>query len=301
MAEEARGSARPPEGGWTVGAILGTTANFLAKSSATPRLDAELLLSRVLNLAKVQLYVNFETILTETQLGDFRELVRRRSKYEPVAYILGEKEFYGLKFKTGPAALIPRPETEHLVDEAIRLVKELWPGEAVRLADIGCGSGAISLALVHALPRADIQAVDISEEALTLARENAARLNLAEKVTFHSGDLAAPLAGQKFHLICANLPYIPSPEMAALMPDVGLHEPRLALDGGARGLDLIVRLLAEARELLDPQGRILLEIWPDSLAELEREGAALGYQSAEPIRDLAGHNRIAVLYREYAN
>lgn len=282
---------------WTVGRILPATTAFL-KASATPRLDAELLLARVLKMSKVQLYVNFEKELTPAELGEYRELVRRRSRHEPVAYILGEKEFYGLKFKTRAAALIPRPETEHLVDEAIRLAKELWPGEAVRLADIGCGSGAISLALAHSLKEAQVAAADVSADALALARENAAALNLAERVEFYQGDLAAPLAGRRFHIICANLPYIPTPEMAALMPDVALHEPHLALDGGPAGLDLILRLLKECADMLEPQGRILLEIWPASLSELERAAADLGYQSAEPIRDLAGHNRIAILFRE---
>ncbi len=297
MAEEGRGAAprAAVDGGWRVGPLLATTAAFL-KASSTPRLDAELLLSRVLKMSKVQLYVNFEKQLTGDELGEYRELVRRRSKHEPVAYILGEKEFYGLKLKAAPAALIPRPETEHLVDEAIRLARELWPGEGLRLADIGCGGGAISLALASALPEAGVWAVDISEEALALARENAAGLKLAERVDFRPGDLAAPLAGLTFHIICANLPYIPAPEMAALMPDVALFEPRLALDGGEAGLELILRLLENARGLLEPKGRLLLEIWPDSLAELERAAAALGYQAAEPIRDLAGHKRVAVLF-----
>ncbi len=285
------------EAAWTVGRILPVTAAFL-KNSSTPRLDAELLLARVLKMSKVQLYVNFEKILTEAELGEYRELVRRRSKHEPAAYILGEKEFYGLKFKTTPAALIPRPETEHLVDEALRLAKELWPGEPLRLADIGAGTGAIALALAHALPEAKIEAVDISPEALALARENAENLKLAERATFHQGDLLAPLAGNSFHIICANLPYIPTGEMAALMPDVGAFEPPLALDGGAEGLDLILRLLAEAREMLEPQGRLLLEIWPDSLPALTRAAADMGYASAEAVRDLAGHNRIAVFFKE---
>ncbi|UQZ88158.1 peptide chain release factor N(5)-glutamine methyltransferase [Deltaproteobacteria bacterium Smac51] len=302
MADEAgavQAAEQNTDDGWRVGRLLATTASFLAdKGSSTPRLDAELLLSRVLKMPKVQLYVNFEKLMAEAELGEYRELVRRRSKHEPVAYILGEKEFYGLKFKTTPAALIPRPETEHLVDEAIRLSKELWPGQSLRIADIGCGSGAISLALASAVANAAVSAVDISESALELARENAAGLNLNDRVTFHHGDLTEPLKGGTFHLICANLPYIPTPEMATLMPDVGLHEPHLALDGGAAGLDLILRLLETSVAMLEPQGRILLEIWPESLAELEKAAATLGYKAAEPIRDLAGHNRIAVLFRD---
>lgn len=283
---------------WLVGRLLVTTASFLKdKGCASPRLDAELLLSRVLKMSKVQLYVNFERALSQPELDEYRELVRRRCRHEPVAYILGQREFYSLPLKTRPAALIPRPETEHLVDEALRLARELWPGQALALADLGCGSGAIALALAKNLPTAEIAAVDISPEALELARENASALNLAQRVDFHQGDLLAPLSGRRFQLICANLPYIPSEEMARLMPDVGLHEPHLALDGGPRGLSLIARLLETAPDHLADQGRLLLEIWPDSLPELESLAGSLGYKLDEPIRDLAGFNRIVVLHR----
>ncbi|MDL2226734.1 peptide chain release factor N(5)-glutamine methyltransferase [Deltaproteobacteria bacterium OttesenSCG-928-M10] len=282
---------------WLLGRLLATTTDFLGqKGSSTPRLDAELLLARVLAMSKVQLYVNFEREMSPEELNQYRELVRRRAKHEPVAYILGRKEFYSLPFKTTPAALIPRPETEHLVDAAVRLVKDAWPdGPEINIADIGCGSGAIGLALAKTLPKAKISAVDISPEALSLAGENAAALGLSERVEFLAGDLLAPLAGRTFHLICANLPYIPSAEMAGLMPDVGLHEPRLALDGGPAGLTPIEKLLQNARPHLIDGGRILLEIWPDSLPQLEEMVQALGFTVIDIIRDLAGFQRIVVL------
>jgi release factor glutamine methyltransferase len=281
---------------WTVGRLLSATTDFLAgKGSATPRLDAELLLARVLALTKVQLYVGFESMVEPEALGRYRELVRRRARHEPVAYILGEKEFYGLKLKTTPAALIPRPETELLVDEALRLAKKHWPEEVVQVVDIGCGGGAIALALARELPRAEIWAVDISPEALTLARANALDLGLAQRLTFFEGDLAAPLAGRRFHLVCANLPYIPESEMAGLMPDVGGHEPHLALNGGPEGLALIRRLLKDAPGLLLPGGRLLLEIWPDSLAALTDSAGQADLTLEGVFRDLAGHQRVAVL------
>lgn len=284
---------------WQLGRLLTTTANFLGqKGSSTPRLDAELLLAKVLSMSKVQLYVNFEREMSQAELGEYRELVRRRAKHEPVAYILGQKEFYGLPFKTTPAALIPRPETEHLVDEAVRLAKELWPGgEPVRIADIGCGTGAIGLALAHTLASAQVAAVDISPAALTLARENAASLNLSGRAEFYEGDLLAPLQGRSFHLICANLPYIPTAEMPALMPDVGEHEPHLALDGGPAGLSPIEKLLKSAPDYLESQGRVLLEIWPGSLGELEDMAGKLGFALDNMLRDLAGHPRIVVFNR----
>jgi len=290
-------AARDPEG-WLVGRLLITTTAFLRdKGSASPRLDAELLLSRVLKMPKIQLYVNFERPLTQRELDEYRELVRRRSHHEPVAYILGQREFYGLTLKTTPAALIPRPETEHLVDEALRLARELWPDQPLALADLGCGTGAIALALTKNLPLAEISMVDISPSALELARENAEALGLGQRLNFEVGDLLSPLTGRRFHLICANLPYIPSPEMSGLMPDVGLHEPHLALDGGPKGLTPIARLLKDAPDHLEAGGRLILEIWPDSLRELETLAGNLGYQVDEPIRDLAGFNRIVVLHR----
>lgn len=281
---------------WLVGRLLSTTTKFLGeKGSATPRLDAELLLAKVLKMTKVQLYVNFERPLADDELGEYRDLVRRRAAFEPVAYILGEKEFYGLKIKTTAAALIPRPETEHLVDEAIRLAKEFWPDDQIRLADVGCGSGAIGLALAGQL-QAEIQAVDISPEALALAQENAGTLGLAEKINFSQGDLMTPLNGS-FHLICANLPYIPTSEMKSLMPDVGRHEPHLALDGGPEGLDLILRLLDQATDRVEAEGRALLEIWPASLSSLEKKAEIFGWHLEDTVRDLAGHHRIAVMRR----
>lgn len=282
---------------WLVGRLLATTTSFLGgKGSSTPRLDAELLLCRVLKMPKVQLYVNFERIMTQAELDEYRDLVRRRAKHEPVAYILEHKEFYGLKLKTTPAALIPRPETEHLVDEARRLVKELWPDEpSLTAADIGCGSGAIALALAKNLPQARVAAVDISPAALDLARINATALELADRISFHQGSLLEPLAELSFHLVCANLPYIPTGEMAGLMPDVGLHEPHLALDGGPDGLTLIEKLLDLAPPRLQPRARILLEIWPSSLPGLEKAAAARGLALLDTVRDMAGHNRIAVL------
>ena len=286
----------PQAEAWTVGRLLSATAGFLAgRGSSTPRLDAELLLARVLALTKVQLYVSFERLVEPAELDMYRGLVRRRARHEPVAYILGEKEFYGLKLKTSPAALIPRPETELLVDEALRLAKKHWPDEAVQVADIGCGGGAIALALARELPRAEIWAVDLSPEALALARTNAQDLGLAGRLTFFEGDLAAPLAGRRFHLVCANLPYIPEPQMAGLMPDVGAHEPRLALNGGPEGLALIRRLLPDAPGLLAEGGRLLLEIWPDSLAALTEAAGRAGLAVEEALRDLAGRRRVVVL------
>ncbi len=284
---------------WQLGELLQTTAAFLgSKGSLSPRLDAELLLAEVLGCTKVQLYVNFERQMSPAELDSYRELVRRRARHEPVAYILQRREFYGLMLKSTPAALIPRPETEHLVDAAREAAQRLWPSESpLAVADIGCGSGAIGLALAKNLPAAEIAAVDISPDALALARENAESLGLADQISFFQGDLLEPLAGRDFHLICANLPYIPSEEMAGLMPDVGLHEPHLALDGGPEGLSLIARLIKDAPAQLKPEGRLLLEIWPSCLPRLTQIAAEASLTVEDSIRDLAGFQRVAIIRR----
>ncbi|MDR1546904.1 MAG: peptide chain release factor N(5)-glutamine methyltransferase [Deltaproteobacteria bacterium] len=279
---------------WTVTEILTTTTDFLGrKDPSCPRLEAELLLSQVLNLERVKLYVNFDRRLTTRELSAYRELVRRRASHEPVAYILGRKEFYRLNLTVTPQTLIPRPETEHLVDEALRLIKESGLTEP-ELADLGCGSGAVALALAANAPGAKIEAVDLSAEALAVARANAQALSLADRITFSQGDLFAPLSERLFDLICANLPYVPDAELVRLPPDVALFEPRLALAGGPEGLDVIARLLTQAPSHLKPGGRVVLEIWPPSLLRATELAAAAGLTPLEPVLDYAKKDRIFV-------
>jgi release factor glutamine methyltransferase len=274
---------------WTVAEILLTTANFLSeKGFASPRLEAELLLTEVIKLKRVELYVNFDRNLTEDEVVGYRNLLKRRLQHEPTAYIMGFKEFYGLNFKVTRDTLIPRPETEHLVDEALALAKN-----TLCLADIGCGCGAIALALAKNLPQARIWAADISPEALEVAKFNAQALGLSGQVEFLTGDLAQPLSGH-FGIICANLPYIPADEMAGLPKDVADFEPHLALDGGAGGLDLYRRLIPQIPPLLAPEGYLLLEIWPPSLNELTQILAHNGLHLLRVIVDYGRQNRVAV-------
>jgi release factor glutamine methyltransferase len=183
---------------WSISEILNVTANWFAKKNpgSAARLDAEILLAKVMNLPRVSLYVSFEKKLTEGEVSAYRELVRRRGSHEPAAYILGEKEFYNTTFKADRRALIPRPETEHLVDEALLFAKESKL-ERPLIADIGCGCGAVALSLAKSLPGAELEASDISEDALALARENAEALGLSGRVSFRRGDLLdAPLGAQ---------------------------------------------------------------------------------------------------------
>jgi release factor glutamine methyltransferase len=279
---------------WTVASIITVTTEFLGKRDpSSPRLEAELLLAEVLKLDRVGLYTSFDRELTEPELSAYRVLVKRRGEHEPVAYILGRKEFYRLPLTVTRDTLIPRPETERLVDEAARLAKEMG-SEEIRIADVGCGSGAIAVALAKTLPKARITAIDVSEPALKVARINIEAHGVADRVETRLGSLLAPLAGERLELICANLPYVPDADMSTLAPDVAAYEPRLALAGGPEGLDLIAPLIEAAPAHLTPGGRLVLEIWPDSFAKAAALCERAGLKPMEPVLDLSCKNRILV-------
>jgi release factor glutamine methyltransferase len=227
----------------------------------SPRLDAELLLAHVLEVNRAAILTRPDRRLTPKQLTRFRYLVDRRAAREPLAYIVGHREFYGLDFVVNPAVLIPRPETELLVEFALLLGRRLAQEQPspLRIADVGAGSGAIAVALAVHLPGATVYAVDESAAALAVTAENARRHHVAERVHLLQGDLLAPLPGA-VHLLTANLPYVTSEEWERLPPEIHDHEPRAALDGGPDGLALIGQLLSVAGACLYPGGAILLEI-----------------------------------------
>ena len=241
---------------WTIGAILKWSEQYFGSHGAeTPRLDAEVLLSHLLNKKRIYLYVHFDQPLTADELAKYKELVKRRTAGEPVAYICGEKEFMGLAFKVTPSVLVPQPDTETLVEAAIERLRGKKPP---RIADICTGSGAIALALAHYLPETSAAATDISADALEIAKQNAEALNLSERVRFFEGDLLAPLAGETFDAIVSNPPYIPGADIEGLPREVRA-EPRLALDGGADGLDFYRRLVGESAALLNDGGFLAVE------------------------------------------
>jgi release factor glutamine methyltransferase len=245
--------------------------------------------AHALGLPRLQLYVQFDRPLLPEELAAIRALIKRRQAGESVAYLVGKKEFWGLEFAVDARVLVPRPDTETLIEEARERLAGA-PVESLRVADIGTGSGAIGLTLAKLFPAAAVFAVDVSPAALEVARGNAERLGLA--VTFLEGDLGAPLAGQPpFSLIAANLPYIPSGELGGLPAEVKV-EPTLALDGGPDGLALVRRLVAEAPALLGGGGVLALEIGAGqapATAELLR-GA--GFADVQTRRDLAGIERV---------
>jgi release factor glutamine methyltransferase len=284
--------AAPDPDRWTVGRLLTWTAEFLRERGAeSPRLDAEVLLAHVLEWARVQLYTHYEEEVDAARRARFRELVKRRAAGAPVAYLVGRKEFYSLTLQVGPAVLIPRPDTETVVVEFLTRFK----GHAgPRAVDLGTGSGAIALACAAQNETARLIATDISPEALAVARANAERLKLADRVEFREGDLYAPLADEPaFDAILANPPYIPTDEIATLAPGVRDHEPRRALDGGPDGLDVVRRIVAGAAERLVPGGQLILEIGTAQ----ERPVRALieaepRLELAPTVRDAAHHPRV---------
>jgi release factor glutamine methyltransferase len=278
----------------TVARSLHEAASQLAAAGIdTPDLDAELLLARVLDVDRAWLIAHANQTLTPGQEQTFRAMVERRARREPLAYITGQRWFYDILLHVTPAVLIPRPETEELVELALDWLRR-HPRAVV--ADIGTGSGAIALAIArHAPPEARILATDISPEALEVARANARRLGLTQRVSFHQGDLLAALP-EAVDLIVANLPYVAERDRTDLMPEVGAYEPAGALFSGPAGLEHLRRLLAQAPSHLRPGGALLLEIGYDQ-GEAVHDLARQHFPTAA-IRihqDLAGHDRVLVV------
>jgi len=240
----------------TVLEVLQISTEFLRKHEIeNARLNAEHLLAHVLGRTRMELYLEFERNLAETDLKQLRDLIKRRSRGEPLQHLLGTVEFCGHVFKIDKRAMVPRPETEQLVELVIADCETRRPG---RIVDIGTGSGIIALSLGKEFPNADILAVDISEDALALARENAERLDLAGRISFKKGDLLEEIA-ERFDLIVANLPYLSMQERPSLSREV-LHDPEIALFGGEGGDELIRELINQSPTYLNPGGLLALEI-----------------------------------------
>lgn len=288
-------SAVPPTpagDAWTVRRILDWTIPHLkSHGSESPRLDAEILLAHARGCPRIQLYTNYDEPLTDTQRAVMRDLVKRRATAEPVAYLVGHREFFGLDFQVTKDVLIPRPDTERLIVEAIELLK---PQAAPRVLDVGTGSGCIAISLAVNCPNAEVTAIDLSESALGIARQNAEKHEVSSRIRFLQGDLFAPLsADEPFDLIASNPPYIASAEIETLSADVRLHEPRSALDGGPDGLDVIRRLVADAPQHLAPQGKLLIEISGEQADAVTQLLAANGhYDDIAVLKDLAKQPRV---------
>jgi release factor glutamine methyltransferase len=270
-----------------LGEVLRLSAGYLSEhGSPTPRLDAELLIGHALGLPRIELYTNFDRPLAEPELAACRELLERRGRREPVAYILGRWGFHGLDLAVDRRVLVPRPETEVLVERCLGLLDAC---EAPRVADVGTGSGAIALALKAARPDAAVTATDVSPDALAVAGANAAALAL--EVELIEADLLAGVEG-RFALVASNPPYIGQAEMAGLEPEVTEYEPRLATVAGPAGTEVLERLVAAAPEALEPGGWLVVECGAGQAGTVRGMLAAAGAAETFAEPDLAGIERV---------
>ncbi len=279
----------------TIRAALMDGSRFLTLAAVeNPRLDAEALLRYVLGIEPAELYLRIGDPLDDEEELRFRELLHRRARREPLAYITGQKEFWSLDFSVTTAVLVPRPETELLVEVAVERARQL-ASSRLKIADLGTGSGAVAVCLAKELPDAEIAAVDISDAALQVARANAERHRVADRIRFLHGDLFAPLASERgsFDFIVANPPYVRSGDIASLEPEVCQWEPLAALDGGKDGLEFYRRIISGGVNYLSMAGQILLEIG-DGMADSVTEifAAAGGFEQAVRWRDYAGKDRV---------
>lgn len=276
---------------WTIETVLRwATDDFRTRGVDSPRLDAELLLGKALGLTRIQLIVDAKRILEPDELARFRELVRRRRAREPVAYILGTREFYGRPFRVDKRVLIPRPDSEALIDVALQLTRHrsLW----MRALDLCTGSGCIGITLARERPTSLVVASDVSADALAVARDNALRLG-AYNVAFVHGDLFGAVdPAWRFDLVTANPPYIASGEIESLEPEIRDYEPRLALAGGADGLTIIRRIVAEARGHLADGGQIAIEVGFGEATAAAELLAKAGFAAIAVQRDYARIERV---------
>lgn len=269
-------------------------ARRLAGVSAYPRRDSELLLMHILECTLATLLAHPKRSLEATEAEEFDALLLRRSKSEPIQYILGQVEFFGLPLKVTPAVLIPRPETELVVESVLARIDHMRP---VEVADVGTGSGAIAIALAHELPHAVLAASDVSRDALAVARENAARNGVLDRIRFVQTDLLDGFGAESIDAIVSNPPYVASGE--ELEPQVERFEPHLALYGGRTGLDIVERLIPECRRVLKPGGWLFLEIGAGQRATAAR--LLGGWSEVQFADDLQGIPRVAIARREVDN
>ena len=278
---------------WTIMKILNWTKQYFeAKGVENPRLDAEVLLCAVLKCQRITLYVDFERPLSEEELATYREYVRRRGNFEPLAYILGERAFMRNTFKVNKATLVPRPETELLVESLVRIAPLLKREGDVKILDIGTGSGAIIVSLLDYLPNAKGVGVDISVDALIVAKENSEKIGVTGRIGFVHSDVFSKLPlEKKFDIIVSNPPYIPAGDIAGLDKDVQ-QEPRGALDGGADGLDFYRRITAEAMDHMAEEGVLAFEIGIGQAAAVQQLCLDAGFVKTAVRKDYAGIERM---------
>jgi len=276
---------------WTIGRVVRWAADdFRAKGIESPRLEAELLLAYVLGVERMRILLDQDRPLTPDELARFREIIKRRRAREPVAYIRGEREFYGRVFRVDARVLIPRPDTEILVETALRRTQHL--SMSGRVLDLCTGSGCVATTFALERPTWQVTGTDLSEGAIEVARDNAHRLGAVWNVRWLVGDLFEPIGDERFDLITANPPYIPLAEKQELSPDIREHEPHLALFGGDDGFAITSRIIHEAPRHLRKRGVLAMEIGAGQADEVAALFEKAGFVEVERTRDYGGHERV---------
>jgi release factor glutamine methyltransferase len=289
---------------WTIKELLNVTSEYLKKKEIdSPRLTAEVLLAHQLNRTRVKLYLNFDQPLSDREISGYRDLIRRRVDREPLQYITGIQEFWSMNFVVGPQVLVPRPESELLVEQALSIFKSQTPTRAghPRILDLGTGSGVLAVSIAREIEGAALWASDISEEALVVARLNAKNHGVAERIDFRVGDLWEPFVGEDiaFDGIVSNPPYITSEAFDTLPPEVRDHEPRVALDGGEGGMHYIEKIIRTGPDYLNRDGWLLLEMDPEqtmkALSLMDETGR---YGTVKRIKDYSHRYRVVVAQKK---
>jgi len=296
---------------WTVLKIIQWTTEYLkGKGIDNPRLDSEVLLAHLLRLDRVGLYLNFDRPLSRDELSSFREIVKRRGSREPLQYITGHQEFWSLDFKVTPDVLIPRPDTEILVEEALKAVRRETLDVRRQnqlpftILDLCTGSGCIAISLAHELKDAVVHAIDASEAALSIARENAEKNGVRDRVIFLQGDLYEALTSHvsrltSYDLIVSNPPYIKNIDIPNIQPEVRDYEPRMAVDGGTEGLGFYKRIVADAPNHLSPHGWLMVEVGEGQADAVSKMMADTGaFESISTVKDLAGIERVVKAHKK---
>lgn len=281
---------------WTIKRLLQwTTDHFNKVGSENARLDAEVLLAESLQCDRIMLYTRFEEVPSGDSLAKYRDWVKRRIAGEPVAYIVGHKEFYSLNFGVNTSVLIPRPETEHVVLEALEAANEI-ADRPLRIIDVGTGSGCVAISLAKHVEQCKIAAIDISADAISVATENIQALNVGDKVKCYTGDLlqALPAGSQPVHLIVSNPPYIGRFETDTVEDSVLKYEPEQALFGGEKGTEIIQRLVTESEPMLLPGGRLIFETSPTVFDACLQIVENSGLEIEKSVKDYAGLRRVIV-------
>ncbi len=286
---------------WTIKELLAVAADYLAKKGIeSPRLAAEVLLAHVLGIERIGLYLDFDRPLMADEVSQFRQLIKRRVAREPLQYITGRQEFWSLDFEVGPQVLIPRPETELLVECAIKQCKDLGGGDMqeIHVLDLCTGCGVVAICIAKEVPFAKLWASDICPNAISVAKINAQRHGIANRIQFLEGDLFDPLKDQDihFHIIVSNPPYVAQEDYDKLPPEIKNYEPRLSLDGGPGGMAVIERILREAPEFLTPTGVVMIEMDPSQIHRaVDVAGSLSGFEAVDVVRDYSGSERVIIV------